>query len=182
MCANILTICYIFLLISMLIENKKIISILHLHSVVLYYIGSAKRDRAEHLCLARFFVYKANFCLQIFLWAFFLSKWQKYPASKTYSTAFEFYSKWRLCRRKPLDDEGKCVRQNTVLAHLVVDAFSHFLGLLQDCRFATIVIPQLCDGIAIHLMLVVCLFEYVTDVAQRDGIFVCINYSSPITR
>ena len=90
--------------------------------------------------------------------------------------------KWRLCRPDLLDNESKCVRQSTVFAHLVVDAFPDLFGLLKNCRFATIVIPQLCDGIAIHLMLVLCLAQYVTDVAQRDCIFVCINYSSPRTQ
>ena len=83
---------------------------------------------------------------------------------------------------KPLDSEGKCVRQSTVFAHLVVDTFSHLFGLLQYCRFTTIVIPQLCDSITIHLMLVICLSEHVTDVAQLNCVFVCIDFSSPVTQ
>ena len=41
---------------------------------------------------------------------FFCHKSHNALLLKNYSIAFEFCSKWRLCRRKPLDNEGKRVR------------------------------------------------------------------------
>ena len=70
----------------------------------------------------------------------------------------------------------------SVFTNLVVDAFTHFLGFGENCRLTTIVIPQLCDGTTVHLMLVVCLFKYITDVIQCDCFFVCIYFSSTVAQ
>ena len=42
--------------------------------------------------------------------------------------------------------------------------------------------PQLCDGTTVHLMLVVCLFKYITDVIQCDCFFICIYFSSTVAQ